>query len=508
MRNFCRSHASSFDWSAGVLPCRWSVGAALQVAKASAPGPDGIPAHAWKAAGARGTAILTDVCYSLMNGGRLPDMWNASLAIFPPKHATSLEQALGAVRQPDDTRPLNLKNNDNKAVASAVNFSFSAAVAAQAHSAQRGFLAGRVPALNVVELDARLREAAATHTEIPHAAPGGVLFDFKSAFPSVSHKYLFCLLRVLGLPSALLTILSHFYIAAIAFSVIDHIKLYEAKSGVLQGCPLSGTLFALVLDPFLALLDTVVQREGGLLRAAADDIAMILRCLSVLREIERHFASFRRHSLLALKPAKCVIVVAEGPATQSRVERIKVVLNRYTPAWSAFAIRDVAVYLGWRIGAKAMQETWRAAVLKYRERISALVATRAPAHLAANLYNTFVVSLLSYLPIFGKPPPELGTIERSAVHRILRWPQNSLASGALWNLHTAGGPKFNSIRAMVFATAVSFAAKHETVLVALRASLIEVATYAFPFRRVLRGCLAPPGYDTRASVVYLLEALM
>eukprot|EP00959_Pyramimonas_sp_CCMP1952_P340023 7121220-Pyramimonas_sp.AAC.1 len=76
---------------------------------------------------------------------------------------------------------------------------------------------------------------------------GVALFDFKNAFPSVWHSWIFFVLHRMGLPFRLTGA-----IAALYEDVWTHITLgdfgrfgYEALRGMKQGCPLSGVLFAL-----------------------------------------------------------------------------------------------------------------------------------------------------------------------------------------------------------------------------------------------------------------------
>ena len=68
-----------------------------------------------------------------------------------------------------------------------------------------------------------------------------VLFDFKSAFPSISHDYLWEALLAVGLPEKYVQTLQLFYKHNKHFLKLGG-KFYESvevRSGVRQGCPLS-----------------------------------------------------------------------------------------------------------------------------------------------------------------------------------------------------------------------------------------------------------------------------
>eukprot|EP00973_Karenia_brevis_P077001 10692653-Karenia_brevis.AAC.1 len=50
------------------------------------------------------------------------------------------------------------------------------------------------------------------------------------------------------------------------------------RSGVIQGCPLSGTLFAVVIDIFLEFMSQDIFEKGrGEIAACADDIGGVLK---------------------------------------------------------------------------------------------------------------------------------------------------------------------------------------------------------------------------------------
>ena len=105
----------------------------------------------------------------------------------------------------------------------------------------------------------------------------------------------------------------------------------------------------------------------------------------------------------------------------------------------------------------------------------------------APLYNRFAASVLGYLPLFGRPPPELWRIESSSLHRLLRWPQNATSVNAIHCLRLFGGPTFSPLRSMVHATSLNFALKHEVFLLGLRNELMEEALQFGDARKVLAG---------------------
>eukprot|EP00972_Heterocapsa_arctica_P091837 13544880-Heterocapsa_arctica.AAC.1 len=68
--------------------------------------------------------------------------FNDTMIVFAPK-GEELEDALGVVRAPQDTRPLGLKNSDVKAISGAAHSSVKHDLHKCASLPQNGFIAGR-----------------------------------------------------------------------------------------------------------------------------------------------------------------------------------------------------------------------------------------------------------------------------------------------------------------------------------------------------------------------------
>ena len=96
---------------------------------------------------------------------------------------------------------------------------------------------------------------------------------------------------------------------AVSEGLMQH--LFRILSGVLQGCPLSGTLFVFVMDPLLWSFRRYLI--GSVTRSCADDIGMALRRLEVLALVFELFEVSRLVSLLTFRPAKCVPIILLVP---------------------------------------------------------------------------------------------------------------------------------------------------------------------------------------------------
>eukprot|EP00959_Pyramimonas_sp_CCMP1952_P256637 5361278-Pyramimonas_sp.AAC.1 len=76
------------------------------------------------------------------------------------------------------------------------------------------------------------------------------------------------------------------YVNPLCFLTIGGVRrpLLIAESGVAQGCPLSGTIWALVFDPFVRGIPVELhQLRRGLVSTCADDLGIILRRLRDLQ---------------------------------------------------------------------------------------------------------------------------------------------------------------------------------------------------------------------------------
>ena len=200
--------------------------------------------------------------------------------------------------RPLETRPLSLKQGDNKHAASTLNFCISPCVSEGAIETQRGFIHGRQLVQNPVDLDFHMRAMAlgfrrdhSVHSpgliEVPTPGvaatiPLGVLYDSASDFPSVGHAWLFLVLEAIKIWPAFLCAIRCLYADNHAYADDGGliIYLFAILSGILQGCPLSGTLFVFVIDPLLWMFRK--QINSAIIRACADDIGAALRRLEDL----------------------------------------------------------------------------------------------------------------------------------------------------------------------------------------------------------------------------------
>ena len=91
-----------------------------------------------------------------MSGRTMPLDFNDSLSAFVPKGSDDLDEVLIS-RDATDTRPLSMKNSDNKTVGSVFNDKMKPVLSKQLCKLQRGFVPGEQLIENVLDLDTASR---------------------------------------------------------------------------------------------------------------------------------------------------------------------------------------------------------------------------------------------------------------------------------------------------------------------------------------------------------------
>ena len=203
-------------------------------------------------------------------------------------------------------RPLSLKDGSNKTIAGAANYKIKAKLGSWAAKEQRGFIPHRSLVANVPILDAA---ALIFGLVSPQTNPCLVFFDFMAAFPSTSWRWIFFLLERSGIPTGLINLVKALYTQVAAHSAESRERLFWILSGILQGCPLSGSLFIIAINPMLlALRQLSPDSSRMVLTACADDIGIVLRSIELAPQIAALFDRFAALATLKLKAEKCVIV--------------------------------------------------------------------------------------------------------------------------------------------------------------------------------------------------------
>ena len=431
----------------------------LHRARDSAPGADGLPYSAWKAAGHCGAKTLCLVGEAQLRGIAMPLEYYTVIKRFPPK-GTDPDDAVTCSRSTDDTRPLALINSDRKTTAAVMNRAVSQVYSKGINKIQNGFVRGRNFVDNVVDLDgsARVHSQSAVSGLIPAAfRPGLASWDYAAAFPSLSQLYMKAVLRASGAPLGLSNLIDVFYALVFAYVKVaaETIFFFIARCGVLQGCPLSGTLFAAAADPTLCHLEATCVGANGkpraALRACADDLGAAVEDIRVLIDLEGAFATIQRVAHLKLKPKKCWYAPVYELANALTIFDIKEWLAEFVPAWAAFEVAPALKYLGFWLGPGAGACVWSAPVAKWQKTAAAIGHSERTPAVAALAYNVRAVTTLGYVAQLARQPVNIVTDDARAAYKVVGLPPQAVRRSDLFRLDAAGGPAITSAEVLVAA---------------------------------------------------------
>ncbi|CAK0898651.1 unnamed protein product, partial [Prorocentrum cordatum] len=394
----------------------------------TSPGLDGLPYLAWSAH-EECTEVLWDVMCYMLNGGIFPDEVNATVQAFLPKGEEPEDsEHNGCHRDPSKVRVLGLRNTSLKIISSAMNAATAMVAADVVPASQGGFIHRRNVGYNILELDAESRIASAD-PDAQNMLPVLVSLDIAQAFPSFAHQFIRLALKAMGAPEAALMFFDSMCnnILAMAPCAGQYVPLFYIRSGIIQGCGWSGTLYALGTACFLLNLETVLEAQGrGLCRACADDLGLVLRAVAYLVYLADVMLCMEILAGLELKAPKCHIFPLAGQVNADLALRLKNALLAIVPKFKDFNVCDHLTYLGLLLGPGATDQLiYAKAFNKYRSRAMAHSASDAPAVGTVSLYNGRALPVLGYLAQCALLPHEHFKHESWINASVLRFPNGA-----------------------------------------------------------------------------------
>ena len=422
------------------LISRTDIEKAIRNTTKSAPGPDGIPYAAWRALGPLAVDALHQAAQTLegseglaqlgdafpLNGDMRSD-FNAAIMVFVPKAAPLRSEAGVSYTTANDLRPLSKVNIDSRLLASALCIRIEPLLERVLSDMQQGFLPGRSPLRNVVDVDARMREAAMECED-----PAAIFFDFQAAFPSLSHTFLLRSLVGLGSPPSVCRFVECLYWGhgCVLAGPGGHQPGFVISAGIRQGCPISPLLFAVIMDPLLRRLQRALPM--GMFRAYADDLAAVIddlpAALSILVPL---FQAFARASGLQLNFRK-VVVVPLGSSAPGDISRT---FLRPIPSWCAVECRGWAKYLGFILGPDRAERTWDQACSKALQRARLWRDAGLGLQWSALVYQVYVASVLGFLLQLDRLPSHWESTEASLLRALVPGPYRWCLPADLHGLH-------------------------------------------------------------------------
>ena len=250
--------------------------------------------------------------------------------------------------------------------------------------------------------------------------PGIVLLDIAAVFPSISHGYLFAVLEAMGFLV--------FFVHAVRQLYKNNRCVFIRNgqqqpgllilSGIRQGCPASGSLFALAFDPFLCMLVAKLPHPRHVVRAFADDVAIVRALLQALGPIWKAFRLLASASCMELKIKKCVLI----PLCEGGLFHTKRFLVDVLPELSAMSVALAGRYLGVMVGPEGDEMRWESPLAKFSKCVLQARAGCGGFFGMLRLYCVFAFSTLPYLLQFCSPPKDILKAETRAIQLLTAGP--------------------------------------------------------------------------------------
>lgn len=162
----------------------------------SAAGPDGISAALYLKAGTVAKTLVVKVTCALVGGHlEVDESFNHALLRCIPKVADELSAEGIPIFNAGSTRPISVVDASNGPVAAVLKTARERSVSASISPMQRGFIPGRQILINLLDI-----RTAAQMISLKSKTGCIMLFDFRAAFPSMDHTFIWDVLEQTGIP--------------------------------------------------------------------------------------------------------------------------------------------------------------------------------------------------------------------------------------------------------------------------------------------------------------------
>lgn len=380
-----------------------------RVGNTKAPGPDGIPNIALKAAIHAATGMFLDVYDSCLQEGTFPTTWKQQRLVLLPKGKKPPEE-------PSSYRPLCMLDSAGKILERIVHKRIEPYAEAHLSDNQYGFRRGR-STLDAIDLVVETARVAITGTRWRRGTKQYCLvvtLDVQNAFNSAKWDFITNALNRMEVPGYLQRMItSYFTNRILQYDTEKGPKWYKVTGGVPQGSVLGPLLWNVMYD---GLLKLVLPSETKLV-AFADDVAIVI-VSKHLEEInftfDETFSKIRQwmHSAgLKLAEHKTEAVLVTG---RKLVETTTLQVGDYELTTQPY-IRYLGVMIDSRLSFKKQVEYASAKASTVRATLCRLMPNiGGPKQRRRKLLSSVITSVLTYgIAIWG------GALKTNASRRIL-----------------------------------------------------------------------------------------
>ena len=368
-----------------------------QLSSGRAPGLDGLPAEFYKCFWDLLGEDLLEVLKCCLAQGRLPRSCTRAVLSLLPKKGD-----LGLLK---NWRPISLLCSDYKILARCLSNRLKVFMDVVTHPSQTYCVPGRSIMDNIFLTRDIVDLSGHLDVDI-----GLLSIDQEKAFDRVGHAYLFGVLGGLGLGQGFISWVRLLYSGA---SVVLRVggglsRPVPVGRGIRQGCPLSGMLYALALEPLLhrlrARLPGFAFAEDAprspAVSAYADDLTVLITGQDDVDSLRSVLVQYERASSAKVNWAK-----SEGLLLGTWTNRTIPLLPGGLQ-WGREGIRTLGVFLG---RGAFKEKNWEGLVERVRARLSrwAWVQPRLSYRGRALVANSLAASLLWHRFTALQPPDRL-----------------------------------------------------------------------------------------------------
>lgn len=309
----------------------------LKASENSAPGPDRLTYNHWKSFDphAKALAIIYNIC---LKAKKIPSAWKQSTTIFIPKSGDPLK--------PENWRPISLSSTIYKLFACLISKRISNWMEKNKLLAknQKGFRPFDGAVENNFVLETRIQDAKRLKKELFI-----ILLDLKDAFGSITHPAIFAALEAAGLGETYMTLFQDMYSGMITrlMTVEGLSEEIPVVKGVKQGCPLSGLVFNITIDPIYEVIQ--MARTCLFALGYADDTAVLEKTVEDLQNTIDRVKAFLDRLGLKLNPAKCKTLHIDPKRASCGDARFKIGEEEVPALESLDAVKYLGKPVGYRL---------------------------------------------------------------------------------------------------------------------------------------------------------------